>query len=55
MSEIDRRIVLKAGNTPVWKKEEQPANAGKEVFGSGMSADEVDRIVAKFLRDLSRG
>ena len=55
MQEIDKRIVMKAGNTPAWKKEEPPTGAGKETFGSGLSADDVDRIVAKFVRDLSRG
>jgi acetaldehyde dehydrogenase (acetylating) len=54
ISEIDRRIVAKAGNSPVWKKEEKPAEAGGEKFGSGLSADDVDRIVAKFVRDLSQ-
>jgi acetaldehyde dehydrogenase (acetylating) len=55
MQEIDKRIIMKAGNTPAWKKEEQPMSGGKETFGSGLSADDVDRIVAKFVRDLSRG
>ena len=56
MQEIDKRIIMKAGSTPVWKKEEEaPPSPGKETFGSGLSADEVDRIVAKFVRDLSRG
>jgi hypothetical protein len=54
MEEIDKRIVMKAGNTPPWKKEEQqPAPSGGKTFGSGLTADEVDRIVAKFVRDLS--
>jgi hypothetical protein len=55
MQEIDKRIIMKAGNTPAWKKEEQPGSGEKETFGSGLSADDVDRIVAKFVRDLSRG
>jgi hypothetical protein len=55
IQEIENRIVAKAGNTPVWKKEEQPGSTGGGTFGSGLSADDVDRIAAKFVRDLSRG
>jgi acetaldehyde dehydrogenase (acetylating) len=55
MNEIEKRIVAKAGNTPVWKKEDQPGSTKRETFGSGLSADDVDRIVAKFVRDLSKG
>lgn len=51
MDEIEKRIVLKAGNTPVWKKDE-PKKDEPGTFGTGLSADEVDRIVAGFIRDL---
>jgi len=67
MDEIEKRMVLKAGNTPVWKKEEAPLTSTANVpekmaekmndgkFGTGLSADDVDRIAADFLRDISRG
>ncbi|MBI4536277.1 MAG: acetaldehyde dehydrogenase (acetylating), partial [Ignavibacteriae bacterium] len=41
IEEIDRRIVMKAGNTPVWKKEDKPVTPAP--FGSGKSAEEIDR------------
>jgi len=49
MDEIEKRIVLKAGNTPVWTKATSPA--GEKTpgsFGGGMSAEEVDRIAREF-------
>jgi acetaldehyde dehydrogenase (acetylating) len=52
MEEIDRRIVLKAGNTPVWRKEEPASQAPQTAFGTGLSADEVDRITASFMQKL---
>jgi acetaldehyde dehydrogenase (acetylating) len=49
MDEIEKRIILKAGNTPVWTKAE-PASPGKKppAFGSGLSAEDVDRIAREF-------
>jgi acetaldehyde dehydrogenase (acetylating) len=53
MEEIEQRIVMKAGNSPVWKKDEQqPAPPPAGTFGTGLTADEVDRIAAAFSRDL---
>ncbi len=46
MDEIDSRIVMKAGNTPVWKK--KPART----FGAGLTADEVDQKASAFLKHL---
>jgi acetaldehyde dehydrogenase (acetylating) len=55
MDEIDKRIIMKAGNTPVWKKEE-PAEAPKyampPAYGSGISAEEIDRIIASFSKEI---
>jgi len=63
MDEIEKRMVLKAGNTPVWKNADAPVapmvnvpekmQAGK--FGTGLTAEEVDRTAANFLREISRG
>ena len=51
MDEIDRRIIMKAGNSPVWKKEE--ISIGKpKTYGSGLSAEEVDRLVTSFSKKL---
>jgi acetaldehyde dehydrogenase (acetylating) len=59
MDEIDKRIVMKAGNTPVWKKLEdstRPTAASQyakpPAYGSGISLEEIDRIVASFSKDL---
>jgi hypothetical protein len=59
MEEIDKRILLKAGNPPVWKKDESKPDdpkkgeaPGSGTFGTGISADDVDKIVAGFIRDL---
>ena len=52
MEEIDKRIVLKAGNTPVWKKEEKASDVKPGTFGTGLSAEEVDRIAAAFIREI---
>ena len=52
MDEIDKRIVLKAGNTPVWKKQEPPSQQSQSAFGTGLSAEEVDRIAASFAQKL---
>jgi hypothetical protein len=51
MDEIDKRIILKAGNTPVWKKEDA-SDLSERTFGSGLSAEEVDRIAASFSKNL---
>lgn len=54
MDEIDKRIIMKAGNTPVWKKEEPAAAsplAKPAAYGTGISAEEIDRIVASFLNE----
>jgi acetaldehyde dehydrogenase (acetylating) len=49
MDEIEKRIILKAGNTPVWTKE-VPASTEKKpaAFGAGLSAEDVDRIARDF-------
>jgi acetaldehyde dehydrogenase (acetylating) len=57
MEEIDRRIIMKAGNPvmPGWKKEDTRTPAGPTsatVYGSGISAEEVDRIIESFSKDL---
>ncbi|MEW6510375.1 MAG: acetaldehyde dehydrogenase (acetylating) [Bacteroidota bacterium] len=54
MDEIERRIVLKAGNSPVWKKEEQPAPSpgAPTVLGTGLTPEEVDRIAESFRKEL---
>jgi acetaldehyde dehydrogenase (acetylating) len=49
MDEIEKRIILKAGNTPVWAKHETPAPAKKTTtFGNNLTAEEVDRIAREF-------
>jgi hypothetical protein len=63
MDEIEKRMVLKAGNTPAWKNEEPPVKAQEKApetvkegkYGTGLTAGDVDRIAANFLRDISRG
>ena len=57
LDEIDRRIVLKAGNPVVsgWKKAEHPhsATAARPVaYGSGISAEEIDKIIESFSKEL---
>ncbi|MBI5474558.1 MAG: aldehyde dehydrogenase family protein [Ignavibacteriae bacterium] len=54
MEEIDKRIIMKAGNTPVWQKEEHPSKQPKVVppkYGTGISADDIDRIVSSFSKE----
>ncbi len=54
MEEIDRRIVLKAGNTPVWQKEDQPMKQPSVVpptYGTGISGEDIDRIISSFTRE----
>jgi acetaldehyde dehydrogenase (acetylating) len=52
MEEIDRRMIMKAGNTPVWKKAE-PTDSEKHVtLGTGISAEEIDRIATSFTKEL---
>ena len=52
MEEIDRRIILKAGNTPVWKKVEDKATPSPyqkpATYGTNITAEEIDRIVGSF-------
>ncbi len=52
LEEIDKRIVMKAGNTPVWKKEEPSPQKGEKTFGTGLSSVEVDRIAESFSKKL---
>lgn len=52
LEEIDKRIVMKAGNTPVWKKEEPSVQKGEKTFGTGLSSVEVDRIAESFSKKL---
>jgi acetaldehyde dehydrogenase (acetylating) len=57
LDEIDRRIILKAGNPvlPGWKKEEHRPSAQAahpNVYGSGISAEEIDRIIQSFSKEL---
>jgi acetaldehyde dehydrogenase (acetylating) len=60
MEEIDRRIILKAGNTPVWKKTEGVVHRDDgssqqyqkpATFGTNISAEEIDRIVSSFSKE----
>lgn len=53
MDEIEKRIILKAGNTPVWTKETPVAGEKKApAFGAGLSAEDVDRIAREFANKL---
>lgn len=53
MDEIEKRIILKAGNTPVWTKA-TPATTEKKpaAFGSNLSAEDVDQIAREFANKL---
>jgi acetaldehyde dehydrogenase (acetylating) len=53
MEEIEKRIIMKAGNTPVWTKD-IPASPEKKpsAYGASLSADEVDRIARDFASKL---
>ncbi len=55
IDEIDKRIILKAGNPPLagWKKEDattQPTKPG--TYGAGLSAEDLDRIMSSFSKEL---
>lgn len=52
MDEIDKRIIMKAGNSPVWKKEEPQTQSKHSAFGTGLSAEDVDRIASSFSKEL---
>lgn len=53
MEEIEQRIILKAGNTPVWTKTAAPeAEKKSTTFGAGLSSDDVDRIARDFANRL---
>jgi acetaldehyde dehydrogenase (acetylating) len=52
LEEIDKRILMKAGNTPVWKKEEPTVRGAEKSFGTGLSSGEVDRIADSFAKRL---
>lgn len=55
MDEIEKRIIMKAGNSPIWKKgEERPTTQANPAasYGSGISAEEIDRIISTFSREL---
>ncbi len=57
MDEIDRRIIMKAGNPPLfgWKKDDThlpPPAMRPAAYGSGISAEEVDRIIESFSKEL---
>jgi acetaldehyde dehydrogenase (acetylating) len=53
MDEIEKRIILKAGNTPVWTKG-APATTEKKpaAFGTNLSAEDVDHIAREFANKL---
>ena len=51
MEEIDRRIILKAGNTPVWKKVEETQYRKPATYGTSISAEDIDRIVSTFSKE----
>jgi hypothetical protein len=51
MDEIDRRIVLKAGNPPLRQSDVRDTPAPPR-YGSGITAEEVDRIIASFNREI---
>ncbi|MBI4547299.1 MAG: aldehyde dehydrogenase family protein [Ignavibacteriae bacterium] len=52
MEEIDERIRLKASNVPVYKPKSNPSSEKKSsgMLGSGISEEEVERIVKEFSR-----
>ena len=53
MDEIEKRIILKAGNTPVWKKEAPTTTEKKPAaFGASLSAEDVDHIAREFANKL---
>jgi acetaldehyde dehydrogenase (acetylating) len=52
MDEIENRIIMKAGNTPVWKKAAAPAGTSPQTYGTGLSGEEVDKIAESFIRKL---
>lgn len=49
MDEIDERIRLKAGNVPVFRQEEKTEKRST-MLGSGISEEEVERIIKEFSR-----
>ncbi len=49
LEEIDERIRLKAGNMPMYKPGQRPGKKS-ETLGSGISEEEVDRIIKEFSR-----
>jgi hypothetical protein len=48
MDEIEKRIILKAGNAPVWTKDMPVTEKKPASFGTGLSAEDVDRIAQEF-------
>lgn len=57
MDEIDRRIIMKAGNPPStsWNKlehSESAATSHTHVYGAGITEEEVQRIIASFSKEL---
>lgn len=51
IEEVDHRIILKAGNAPIHKGD-QSVNEKTKAFGSGLSAEDVDRIAKGFAKQL---
>lgn len=52
LEEIDRRIIMKAGNTPVWQKSSPQTHGSSTTLGSGSTAEDVDRYIQSFLKEL---
>ncbi len=52
MDEIEKRIVLKAGNSPVWKKEEQVQKSASGTFGTSSTSEEIDKYIDGFTKKL---
>jgi len=54
MKEIEERLKARAGNRPIkdsylpYKEQQQKKDGKKEVYGTGISKDEVDRIIREF-------
>ncbi len=53
MQEVEDRLTMKGGHAPAPAAE--PPRRADGMFGSGLSAEDVDRIAAQFVRDISRG
>ncbi|MBN1300561.1 MAG: aldehyde dehydrogenase family protein [Melioribacteraceae bacterium] len=48
LEQIEERLLARAGNPPVNKGDNKSEVPGKNVFGSGISAAEIDKIIKEF-------